>query len=270
MEIPSGGGCKPKISRFRWFLLRSWKTSSLFIYISKSVKVCLKTDWTVLQSKCENLCSKFFQVKCKLSELCKECVLDRRKKIYAKIYFKYNVHKPEKLVLWTLGTNWKGNSSYKDLQKAWTNFRKSMYHVDGFSPVFRVTEQGSKSGHLHIHFLNTGFLSHARALYTWRRVSNNSGANVNYSSKESDPTKAINYLMKYMTKHPKFPSINSNSVEILRHSVKYSWLGEWYKIKFDKYEPPLCKHGKSYSFYNMIYQWDGLFNEKIQDYFNNN
>lgn len=231
--------------------------------------MCFKTDWIVLQTKCGNLCSKYIQIKCKLAELCDECVLERRQKIYAKIYYKFENSDVRKLILWTLGTNWRGNDGYTRLNVAWTKFRKRMYHERGFQPVFRVTETGSKGGFLHIHFLNTGFLKHSRVLFHWRKTTSLLGANVNYSSRKSDPIKAINYLMKYMTKHPKKPSLNYEKVDILAKTVKYSWLGEWYKIKFEKLDKFQCKHDYDWSFYNLIERWDGKRSKKMNSYFIN-
>ena len=232
--------------------------SYLFIIIIRSVKVCFGTKWTVVQAKCENSCSRYYQLKCKLAELCTECVNERRQKLYAKIRYKFENSNSNSLVLWTLGTNWRGNDNYKLLQRCWSKFRKSMYHVNGFKPVFRVTEQGSKGGYLHIHFLNTDFLRHSIALRQWSRITKIRDPNVNFSDKEGSVDKAINYLMKYMSKGSKTTVKNRESVDILRKTIKYSWLGEWYKIKFEKLDAPLCKDGYTYSYYNSVNEWDGL------------
>ena len=245
----------------------------IYLYlIIESGHVCYSTTWTVVQTKCIDVCSRYYKIKCKLGKLCSECVIERRQKLYAKIYYKLENSDVRELVLWTVGTNWRGNDKYRILQRCWTNFRRRLYHhMEGFKPVFRVTEEGYKGGYLHIHFLNNGgFMEYFEVRRHWSEVTGIREPNVEFSSQVGENSKAINYLMKYLEKGQEISSKNKERVDILRNTVKYSWLGEWYKIKFEKFDAPLCKHEFTYSFYTTIKEWDGLRIGKLNTYLINN
>jgi hypothetical protein len=123
----------------------------------------------------------------------------------------------DSVTLWTLGTSLKGD--FEKLQKYWRTYTRRMNRDQQFNPIFRVHENGSKSGHSHIHFIHYGFLDHRKTVETWRSITGEK-SNVNFRKKESgDFNKALWYCLKYVTKE----------------SRNYSFLGAFYKTKVPKY-----------------------------------
>jgi len=242
------------------------RSRSLFIFLGKSARVCSSREWIVLKGKCRKNCLKFVQRKCKLNDLCKTCRIDRRDAIYAKLFFKMDKSTVgNDLRLWTLGTNWRyggtGSYNYKRIQYCWRVLR-ALYRTNiEWAPVFRVTETGSSGGYLHIHFLQHGFLHHGDLLREWSRITEIKNPNVRFSSKKGDSKKAINYLVKYMTKG----SFNKNKSFQSMNFVKYSWLGEWYKIKFDEFDPEQCHHGNGWIKNKFVIDYTGLLSKEFFD-----
>jgi len=66
-----------------------------------------------------------------------------------------------------------------------------------------------------------------------------------------------------MTKGSKQANPNKKITFHSMNHVKYSWLGEWYKIKFDKMKSIGCKHEESWAISHSIEDWDGRFNKKL-------
>ncbi len=193
-------------------------------------------------------CYKYVQIKCRLDRLCFECQIERRKRLYGKIAEKLDKSGiGNNIRLWTFGTNYRDNRENRArLQGHWVKFRAIMSKYNYKRGLFRVTEAGSKGGFLHIHMLYSGYILHNFALRHWRRITGIS-SNVNLSSYRGNSKKAINYTLKYMTKGSKADLLDRNRVVI-----KYSWMGLWYKIKFDKYEALGCRHGEQWKWSHII------------------
>ncbi len=219
-----------------------------------TINQCLRGRWITL------ICGDFvcgFQIpmRCPVSNLCPPCGKQRRSVITAKILQRHNMTTyqiPPQLNLWTLGTSLhqSGEDSMKLIAQYWKYFRMRMNLKKAWKPLFRVVESGSKSGYLHIHFINNGYLDHSFVMKIWRDITKEPG-NVNYSKKSIDPKLAIFYLTKYLTKS----------------MAKYSVLGEWRKQKLPEFPKRVCKeHELPYEYYVSIEGWYGANQQSLDDH----
>ncbi len=233
-------------------------------------------------------CYKYVQIKCRLDRLCIECQTERRKRLYGKIAEKLEKSGIGNNVrLWTFGTSLRDSRENRIQLQSWcTKFRLLMHKYNYRRALFRVTEAGSKRGLLHIHLLYSGYILHNWAKTHWRRLTGES-SNVNLSSHRGNAKKAINYVLKYMTKGSSTNKLDVTDVTKLRKykrmaifrispergkkmgfnvdffdrefkvdynrvNIRYSWLGLWYKIPFDVFEAVGCVHGEPWKWYCII------------------
>lgn len=230
------------------------------------------------------LCAQYhnssFPIRCRK---CKTCILQYRRVLYAKFYYKLNIlietlGRPI-FYFWTLGTDLLDtDESRLQLKEYWKLFRHRMKNFTNnygwfeesgkrvkrrtfsWRALFYVIESGSEGGRLHFHILVNGYADHDVVLYHWRDITGVL-ANVNYTKKKEYMTneKALNYMLKYITKQ----------------RGRYYWLGDFHKIKFLKARDVLTRcsvpqYVNLYSEYvcqdtNLIYTFNVHSKERVRE-----
>ncbi len=223
---------------------------------------------------CENSHRSSFPTRCRK---CGNCVKQYRRVLYAKFFFKLKEYKllnsgnSPKFYFWTLGTSFLDTDvSIKQLRVYWKLFRHRMknftknnsawYCVSDdekkiksvnfvWKGLFYVIEKGSVGGRLHFHILVNGYSAHNVVVYHWRDIIGEK-SNVNFTKKKDYMTneRALNYMLKYITKD----------------AGRYYWLGDFWKIKFEKYDKEVrsCEFCVSL---NLIYTWNIQQTERVSD-----
>ncbi len=159
----------------------------LFIHYSKAVTVT--TDDLI----CEF--DNFVKYRCHLGHegkhhvRCRKCKICKRWRLNyviatTKERFSRIEPQPEKVFLWTFGTNWKFDR-LGDFKVLWARFRRvlSMRNLRGtikWAPLFYVIEEG-EAGYLHIHCVVDGYTPHVVARRIWAELSEIPDPNVYFT-----------------------------------------------------------------------------------------